>query len=127
MKFTEQITITLLLFESHLAMLRAYSSLYTQELPLMVLGGPSEMLGIKPGLAVCKLNALPTLLSLRPPQKDICCDFESMKGALESNVFQMVGTWESSVLPHQSRQFHSAMIPKNKGWSHSWIPSLSLQ
>ena len=45
---------------------RGYSWLCTQELVLVVLRGPYGMLGIKPGSAVCKANALPAVLSLQP-------------------------------------------------------------
>ena len=55
-----------LLFGSHPVMHRGYSWLCTQELLLVVLKGPYGMLGIKPGLAACKANALPAVLSLQP-------------------------------------------------------------
>ena len=58
----------ILLFGSHPAMLRADSWLCTQESLLAVLGGPYGMLGIEPGSAACKANALPAVLSLQPPE-----------------------------------------------------------
>lgn len=52
----------------HLAVLRGYSWLCTQESLLVVLLlGPYEMfLGIEPGLVVCKASALDTVRSLQP-------------------------------------------------------------
>ena len=47
-------------------MLRGYSWLCTQELLLEVLRGPYGMLGIEPGSAACKANALPAVPSLQP-------------------------------------------------------------
>ena len=44
-----------------------YSWLCTQELPLAMLRGPYGMLGIVPGSAACKANALPAVLPLQPP------------------------------------------------------------
>ena len=54
------------LFEPHPMMLRGSSWLCTQESLLAVLGGPYGMLGIEPGSAACKANALPAVLSLQP-------------------------------------------------------------
>lgn len=51
---------------SYLAMLRAYTRLYTQELLLVVHGGPCRMLGIEPRSAACKDNVLSTVLLLLP-------------------------------------------------------------
>ena len=45
---------------------RGYSWLSTQELPLAVLRGPYGKLGIEPGSAECKANALPAVLLLQP-------------------------------------------------------------
>ena len=55
---------------SHPVMHRGYSWLCTQKLLLAVLRGPYGMLGIKPGSAACKANALPTVLSLQPHIED---------------------------------------------------------
>ena len=59
------IIIFLVIFGSHLVMHRGYSWLCIQELPLAVLRGPYGMLGIEPGSAACKANALPAVLSLQ--------------------------------------------------------------
>ena len=50
------------LLGSHPAMLRGDSWLCTQELPLAVLRGPYGMLGIEPGSAARKANAVPSVL-----------------------------------------------------------------
>lgn len=50
---------------SYLAMLRAYSRLWTQRSLLVRLEGPQGMPGITAGLAVCKADSLPTALPAR--------------------------------------------------------------
>ena len=64
--FTMKLSFFFFFFGSHPAIHRGYSWLSTQELPLAVLRGPYGMLGIEPGSAACKANALPTVLLLQP-------------------------------------------------------------
>lgn len=55
----------LFLFEGHLVVLRCYSWLFVQELPLLVGSELNGILGIEPGRATCKVNAL-TLSTIAP-------------------------------------------------------------
>lgn len=51
---------------SYLPVLRGYSLLCTQYLFLLVVGGPYELQGVEPRLAVCRASTLPTVLLLWP-------------------------------------------------------------
>lgn len=56
----------MLLWGSHLEILRGYTWLWTQESLLVAFRGLYRVMGIVPGLATCKESAWPTLPSLRP-------------------------------------------------------------